>query len=102
MTANNVGMFDYFSIPNALFRFADPVSANAVASFDITWSGPITDRSSLNDASAKVSGEFILNQATMSWSASNDLGFSFATDSAPTTSAFAQLGKEQNGVFFDG
>jgi hypothetical protein len=35
----------------------------------------------------------------MTWSASNNLGFSFVSDPSPTTSAFAQLGRVKNGVF---
>jgi hypothetical protein len=38
-------------------------------------------------------------QATMTWSASNDLGFSFVSDPSPTTSFFAELGRVKNGVF---
>ena len=102
MRVSNLALPDYFTIPNALFRFQDPASTSATVSFDITWSGPVTSRKHLEDASAGFSGEFLLNQATMSWSASNGQGFSFATDSKPTTSAFAQLVKIQNGVFFGG
>jgi len=39
-------------------------------------------------------------QATMTWSANNDLGFSFVSDPSGTTSAFAELGRVKNGVFF--
>jgi hypothetical protein len=48
------------------------------------------------------SGELLLNQATMTWSASkasNDLGFSFVSDPSPTTNAFAAIGTVKNGVF---
>jgi hypothetical protein len=40
-----------------------------------------------------------MNQATMTWSASNELGFTFQSDPSGTSSAFAQLGKVKNGVF---
>jgi hypothetical protein len=102
MRVSDLALSDFFNIPNALFHLQDPLSTSATASFDITWSGPITSRKHVEDASAGFSGEFLLNQATMSWSASNGQGFSFATDAKPTTSAFAQLVKIQNGVFFGG
>jgi len=103
MTGSNLAMEDYFTIPNALFRFLDPVEVDASASFDITWSGPVTDRSSIDDATQRFSGDFLLNQATMTWSASsNALGFNFVSNPSGTTSVFAQLGHMQNGVFFGG
>jgi hypothetical protein len=44
----------------------------------------------------------VMSQATMTWSAMNSLGFKFKSDPSGTTSAFAQLGRVQNGVFFSG
>jgi hypothetical protein len=37
----------------------------------------------------------------MTWSARNSLGFKFVSDPHGTTSAFAQLGRVRNGVFFE-
>jgi hypothetical protein len=98
MTMTNLSLLDYFSIPNALFHFQDPVAA--VCSFDIRWSGPVTDRSPVV-APAGSEGDLVLSSATMTWSASNDLGFSFESDPTPTSSIFAQLGRVRNGVFAD-
>lgn len=99
MTVSDLAVIDYFDIPNALFRFEDPVSSAASCSFDITWSGPVTSRSPVSGP-AGSSGQVVMCDATMQWSASNALGFQFETDSsAPTTSVFAQLGKVMNGVF---
>jgi hypothetical protein len=100
LSANDVPMLDFFDIPNALFRFEDPVSTPAVCSFDIHWSGPVTDRSAVSGPPGSE-GTLIESTATMSWSATNDLGFRFETDSGPTTSVFAQLGRVRNGVFGD-
>ena len=97
---SDMAMPDFFNIPNALFRFQDPVSVPAIVSFDITWSGPITDRMDVNDPVEGFEGQFVLNQATMTWSAESQDGFRFVSDPSPTTSAFAMLGKERNGVFF--
>jgi len=63
----------------------------AAVSKPVTSSEPVTTPGS--------SGELINCQATMTWSASNALGFSFVSDPSPTTSAFAQLGRVKNGVF---
>jgi hypothetical protein len=99
MTAHDVPSPDYFSIPNALFRFLDPVSEPATCSFDISWRGPVTDRSPVT-APDGSSGELVMCDATMQWSARSASGFHFETDpNAPTKSVFAQLGKVTNGVF---
>jgi hypothetical protein len=98
MTANDLAVTDYFDIPNALFRFEDPVSADASCSFDITWSGPVTDRSDVTGPEGS-SGELVMSQATMTWSARNALGFRFESDPSGTSSVFAQLGRVSNGVF---
>ena len=100
MTATDLAVEDYFTIPNALFRFEDPVSVPATCSFDIDWSGPVTDRSPVNPA-AGSSGELVMCQATMQWSASTATGFHFESDAEGTTSVFAQLGKVRNGSFSD-
>jgi hypothetical protein len=100
MSASNVPLLDFFDIPNALFRFEDPVSVPAAASFDIQWSGPVTSRGPVETPGS--SGELVMCNATMTWSAHNSLGFSFVSNPNPTTSAFAQLGRVSNGVFFEG
>jgi len=60
-------------------------------------SGPVTDRVPVTTPDS--SGELVLNQATMTWSASNDLGVSFVSDPSPAASAFASIGAVKNGVF---
>jgi hypothetical protein len=99
MKATNLAADDYFSIPNALFRFMTPDSLAATCSFDIHWSGPVTDRSQVDDPAVGFAGQFVLSQATMSWSAAREDGFRFVSDPSPTTSAFAQLGQMRNGFF---
>ena len=100
MFATNLHMEDYFNIPNALFRFQDPVSTPATCSFDIRWSGPVTNRGPVTSPTGSA-GNLVMSQATMTWSASNAQGFSFQSDPQGTTSVFAQLGKVRNGVFAD-
>jgi hypothetical protein len=97
MAMSDVALNDFFNIPNALFRFQDPLSSPAEASFDIHWSGPVTARGGVSTSGS--TGELVMSNATMTWSAHNALGFRFSSNPSGTTSAFAQLGKISNGVF---
>ena len=101
MEAEHVVVQDYFNIPNALLRFLDPVSAPAACSFDIEWSGPVTERSNIKNPDVGFAGEFVLSQATMTFTVRSG-GFGFVSNSAGTTSKFAQLGHMRNGRFFGG
>ena len=101
MRATNLAQRDFFNIPNALFRFQHPASVAATCSFDIRWSGPVTDRSHTRDAEVGFSGKYVYSQATMTWSAKGADGTSFVSNPAGTRSVFAQLGHERNGAFFD-
>jgi hypothetical protein len=100
MSTTDLALNDFFNIPNALFRFQDPVSVPAKASFDITWSGPVTSRGAVTTPGS--SGELEMCNATMTWSASNSTGFKFVSNPSGTTSVFAQLGHVSNGVFVEG
>lgn len=62
MTATDLPVVDYFTIPNALFHFATPVAATC--SFDISWNVPVTDRSPVNAPSGS-SGELVMCHATI-------------------------------------
>jgi len=100
LAVENAAMFDFFSIPNALFRFVPGVPAHA--SFDLIWTGPVTDRKSISDKATGFEGEFVATRATMGWSAQTD-AFSFVSDAASTShSVAAVLGMERNGRFFRG
>ena len=101
MAVTNLQLRDFFNVPNALFHFLSPVSVAAHLSLNLDWSGPVTDRSHVNDPNVGFAGEFVLNQATISWSAENAEGFRFVSNPAGTTSVLAQLGHMRNGVFFD-
>ena len=101
MTAADVAVQDFFTIPNALFRFLTPPSVPASCSFDVHWTGPVTSRGPVTTP-AGSSGQLVMSHATMTWSATNELGFSFHSNPSNTTSVFAQLGHVSNGVFSDG
>ncbi|HEY1368599.1 MAG TPA: hypothetical protein VGF23_15870 [Gaiellaceae bacterium] len=98
LTATDLAVEDFFDIPNALFRFEDPVSVPSTCSFDISWSGPVTDRSRVTGPPGSV-GQLVMCRATMEWSASSASGFRFVSDPNGTTSVFAQLGAVRNGRF---
>ena len=100
MFATDLRVEDFFNIPNALFRFQDPVSTPATCSFDIRWSKPVTSRERVTSPSGST-GNLVMSQATMTWSASNAQDFNFQSDPQETTSVFAQLGKVRNGIFAD-
>jgi hypothetical protein len=95
MSMDNVALMDFFNIPNALLRFTPGLDASC--SFDIHWTGPVTSRGGVTTPGA--TGDLVMTSATMTWSATNSSGFSFASDPSPTTSAFAQVGHISNGVF---
>jgi hypothetical protein len=74
-------------------------SVPATVTIDIRWSGA-TERMKIEDEANDFGGQFILNTATIEWSATQD-GFEFISDPADTSiSHFAEIGKERNGVFF--
>ena len=97
MSMSNLVLQDYFNIPNALLHLQNPVSVGASCSFDVEWSGPVTSKEPVTTQGS--SGELVNCQATMTWSASNDQGFSFVSDPSPTTSPLAQIGRIKDGVF---
>ncbi len=99
MSMANLALKDYFDIPNALFRFELPVSVDANCSFDVEWTGPVASSGPVNTPGS--TGELSLTKAKMTWSATNSLGFRYQSNPSGTTSAFAQLGRVQNGVFAD-
>jgi hypothetical protein len=71
----------------------------AAITYDLRWSGPVKREASVLDQENGFRGLFKENQATLSWSVS-ETGFIFVSDAANTsTTVFAQLGREANGIF---
>ena len=97
MSMANLALNDFFNIPNALTRVTPGVDASC--SFNIQWTGPVTSTGAVTTRGS--TGELRMTSATMIWSASNSLGFRFMSNPSGTTSAFAQLGRVQNGIFAD-
>jgi hypothetical protein len=84
----------------------------ATVSFNVVWSHPVTRQVTVNDATDQFAGTFAENPATVVWSAQSASGFAFhsragnvvtSTPGEPditTTYFFAEVGHEQNGLFF--
>jgi hypothetical protein len=93
----DLDLLDYGTFPNALALGA---GVPADITFEVRWRGPISRIVSVQDSAHSFRGQFLENAAALSWSASR-AGFTFASDPASTsTSSFAQLGQESNGIFF--
>jgi len=88
---------DFGNVVNDLHHGA---SVPATASFDVQWSGK-GNQSQLRNVAQGFRGEFVETlQATIAWSA-QESGFTFVSDPAETShTEFAELGREDNGVFF--
>jgi hypothetical protein len=84
----------------------------ASVSLDVVWNRPVTRRVTVSDLTDQFAGEFAENQATVIWSAQSAAGFRFksragnsmtstpGTPNIATTYFFAEVGHEQNGIFF--
>jgi hypothetical protein len=95
---SNFALEDYFNLANALQD--GPEVAAVVESLDIDW-GRHGKRVVTKDSTNGFSLDAIENTASMEWSAHNANGFRFVSAPAETsTSLFAEVGREDNGVFF--
>ena len=111
MRVNNLALDDYHFLGNAIGpNFDNPATQDdAVVSFDVVWSGPITRRLTVTDGTLgnNYAGNYVENQATVTWTGTNlATGFSFTSDPGTFATSFfdggfAEIGKEQNGIFFD-
>ena len=112
MHVSNLTLDDYHFLANAIGpNFENPATEDdAVVSFDVVWSAPITRRLDVPNGTLgnNYSGEFVENQVTVSWSGTN-LATGFTFTSNPGTFAtsffdggFAELGHEGNGIFDPG
>lgn len=97
MTINHLEIEDYHDLTNALM---DGPSVPANVSFHMRWSG-VQKRVHLHDEQKKFDAHLILDTATIGWSALRK-DFRFVSDPANTsTTVFAAIGSERNGVFFE-
>src|SRR5262245_52673962 len=102
MEATDVPIRDYETIGNAVFPPPDFTPTPGHVSFKVTWSG-VNERLHIrNDdpVSGGVAGEFVRNAAQMEWTATVGDFLLISDLLATSSSAFAEIGHERNGIFF--
>ena len=98
---HNVAVNDWITVPNSLSNgtlLGAP--ADAVMSLDIRWSNITRQVLGVSDATNGFQGDFLETEATVDVEVENSAGFSFA-GAGDASSGFAEIGQEQNGVFFE-
>jgi hypothetical protein len=96
MKLSDVEIEDYHDLVNAL---KDGPSVPADVSFHMHWSG-VQQRVHLHDEQKKFDAHLIVDKATLAWSArTKHFKFVSAPENTSTT-VFATIGSERNGVFF--
>lgn len=97
MVIGHADIKDFFNLTNALSGGTSPVPASV--SFELRWSGVIK-RVHTRDETNHFVGDYIEDTATIHWTAEEE-GFHFVSAPAHTsTTVFAEIGSERNGVFF--
>lgn len=96
MHLSDVDTLDFHDIVNDLLHGP---AVPATVSFDVRWKGT-GDHFRLRDEANGFVGKFVESTATIEWSA-EEADFTFVSDPASaSTSEFAAVGHERNGVFF--
>jgi hypothetical protein len=100
LEAFNVPINDFGNIGNSLFGSTPPVPGTV--SFKVVWSG-VEERVNIRNTDpvyGGFAGEFVRNSAQMEWTGTvGDLTFASAPLST-SSSSFAEIGHERNGIFF--
>jgi len=99
--ASDVPIFDYGTTPNALFG-GGPAPVTGHVSFTVAWSG-VNDRLNIkntNPVYGGFGGEFVRTGAQMEWTATVGHYHFVSAPLATSSSPFAELGHERNGIFF--
>jgi hypothetical protein len=93
LVASDVAMPDFFDFVQSLFP---SVNVPATVSFDVRWFG---GDERITREEADFAGQFVRTSASIEWSAAQS-GFTFQSDPASeSTSVYALVGHERNGVF---
>ena len=96
MVVEDLPVQDDFTLLNSLLRGPN---VPAVVSFDTRWFAP-GDATRYRNEALQFVGRFLRTQASLVWSAAEE-GFTFQSGPAATsTTVFAEVGHERNGVFF--
>jgi hypothetical protein len=101
MTARKVPIYDYGTFANALFMGNNPPPVPGWVSFNVVWQGGTASVpvSSTDPTTGIFSGTFAQCMAQMEWQAQAG-DFAFESDPLATSSStFAQIGQETNGVY---
>jgi hypothetical protein len=98
----DVPVFDYGTLPNALFGPVPSPLPTGTVSFKVVWNGP-GQRAHIRNTDpvyGGFEGQFIRNTAQMEWTATVG-DYAFVSDPLSTSSStFAEIGRERNGSFF--
>lgn len=90
-------VFNYHNIVQSLVT--GPAAPTATVSFEVEWSG-VTSRQNVRNTSDGHAGEFAFTGAQLAWTAVAP-PYVFSSDPIGTSSSsFALVGHERNGVFF--
>jgi len=107
MNVQNLSLGDYGVLAKSLGPNWQTASEPAVVSFDVVWSTPVARRVSVTAGTLgnQYAGDYVENQVTVTWSGTNlATGFTFTANPGTLNTspklAFAELGHEQNGIFF--
>ena len=99
---SNYPILDYGNIVNAFFG-GGPAPVPGKVSYTLVWSG-VEERVNIKNtdpAYGGFAGEFVRNVAQMEWTATvGDYHF-VSAPLANSSSSFAELGHERNGIFFN-
>ena len=93
---SNLEVEDYFTFENSLTEAIPEIVAEV--SFNMQWSGVI-ERIKFRNPAQGFAAEFARTSATVQWSAETQLA-EFESDPTSTTTVYAEIGHERNGVFF--
>lgn len=96
---DNLAIPDFGNFVNAI---TVGTSSPGAATFDVEWSGT-TSQTTVRNAAETYEGSYLLNTATIAFNVASPIqnNFTFTSDPASTsTSLFAEIGVERNGVFF--
>ena len=95
-------VFDYATIPNALFGPVPSPLPTGTVSVNVVWggSGQRVHVRNTDPVYGGFEGEFIRNTAQMEWTGAVG-DYTFVSDPlATSSSSFAEIGHERNGSFF--
>ena len=101
MKADDVPIYDYRTLQNALFMGSSPPPTPGLASFNVVWTGGLVSMpvNSTDPTKGIFAGTFASCTAQMEWSAQAG-DFTFQSDPLETSqSTFAEIGSETNGVY---